>query len=191
METAFAWIGQIFDALLQFVPRIIIIRATHGGVKWKRGSRVKAMHPGLHIYWPLATDIEVIVTARQTHNVPSQVLTTQDNKKVVVGTVVVYKIRDVVQAIGKENWDVDTTLSDITQAAVVEVIAKHTLDELTHMIADGRMSDMLTAAVRKELRRFGVYVSRCKLCDFADCKVYKLVTGADATRGAATAQAYC
>jgi regulator of protease activity HflC (stomatin/prohibitin superfamily) len=179
METAFAWLGQIFDALLKFFPRIVIVRATHGGVKWKRGSRVKAMNPGLHLYWPLTTDIEVVVTARQTLSLPIQVLTTKDNKKVVVGTVVVYKIKDVVHAIGRMNWDVDTTINDITQAAVVNVVAKHTFQEIMDMIGNDSFTDQLTDAVRKELRPFGVSVRRCKLVDFADCKVYKLVTNSE------------
>lgn len=176
MEAAFAWLGQIFEAILMFIPRILIVRATHCGVKWRNGSNVRSMMPGLHVYWPLVTDIEVIVTARQTLAPPKQILTTKDNKRVVVGIVVVYKIRDVVQAIGKINWDVDTTINDITQAAVVSVIAKHEFHELLRMVAEDTLNDQLTAATRKELRQFGVFVSRCKLIDFSDCRVFKLVT---------------
>jgi len=176
METAFAWLGQIFEAILMFIPRILIIRATHCGVKWKHGSDVRPMMPGLHAYWPLVTEIEVIVTARQTLAPPKQILTTKDNKKVVIGLVVVYKIRDIVQAIGKINWDVDTTINDITQAAVVSVIAGHTLQEMLDMVAADQLNDCLTEATRKELRQFGVFVSRCKLTDFSDCRVFKLVT---------------
>lgn len=176
MEAAFSWLGQIFEAILMFVPRILIVRATHGGVKWRHGSSVRPMMPGLHVYWPLVTEIEVIVTARQTLAPPKQTLTTKDGKKVVIGIVVVYKIRDIVQAIGKINWDVDTTINDIAQAAVVSVIARHTLQELLDTIAADELNDQLTEAVRRELRQFGVFVSRCKLTDFSDCRVYKLVT---------------
>jgi len=182
METAFAWLGEIFEAILKFVPRILIVRATHAGVKWRHGSEVRSMAPGLHVYWPLVTEIEVIVVARQTLSLPPQVLTTKDNKKVIVGNVVVYKIRDVVQAIGKINWDVDTTINDITLAAVVSVIARHTLEELLEMVAEDKLNDRLTEATRKELRQFGVFVSRCKLTDFADCKVYKIVTDGNGQR---------
>jgi len=175
METAFAWLGQIFEAILRFVPRILIIRATHAGVKWRHGSTVRSMQPGLHVYWPLVTEVEVIVVARQTLRLPKQILITKDNKKAIIGTVVVYKIRDVVQAIGKINWDVDTTINDITQAAVVSVIACHTFQELVDMISADKLNDLLTEATRKELRQFGVFVSRCKLTDFADCRVFKLV----------------
>lgn len=182
METAFAWLGQIFEAILMFIPRILIIRATHCGVKWRHGSNVRPMMPGLHVYWPLVTDIEIIVTARQTLAPPKQILTTKDNKKVVVGIVVVYKIRDIVQAIGKINWDVDTTINDITQAAVVSVIAKHTFQEILDMVAADQLNDLLTEATRRELRQFGVFVSRCKLIDFSDCRVFKLVTDTHAAQ---------
>jgi len=191
METAFAWLGQIFDALLKFFPRIVIVRATHGGVKWKRGKKVVAMASGLHFYWPLTTDIEVIVTARQTLALPIQVLTTKDLKKVVVGCVVVYKIRDVIHAIGRMNWDVDTTINDITQAAVTAVIAKHSFQEIMDMIGNDQFENTLTEAVQKELRPFGVSVRRCKVVDFADCRVYKIVTNAEGHRsGLPTVQTY-
>jgi len=34
MESAFAWLNQLFQAIYQLFPRILIVRATHGGVKW-------------------------------------------------------------------------------------------------------------------------------------------------------------
>ena len=33
MESAFAWLGQLFETFYKFIPHILIIRATHGGVK--------------------------------------------------------------------------------------------------------------------------------------------------------------
>ena len=176
MEAAFAWLGQLFETFYKFIPHILIVRATHGGVKWVRGHKIKPLEPGLHFYWPLTTEVEVIVTARQTLAIPDQVLTTKDSKKVVVKTLVVYKIRDVVHAIGKLNWDCDVTINDMTQAAVAHVVATHTHDEVMRGIADETLTTTLTKAVRKELRQFGVHVTRCKLVDFAETKVLKLLT---------------
>ena len=176
MESAFAWLSQLVETFYKFVPHILIVRATHHGVKWVRGKHIKPLNPGLHFWWPLTTEVEVIVTARQTLAIPDQVLATKDGKKVVVKTLVVYKIRDIVHAIGKVNWDVDTTINDLTQSAVVRVVATHTYDEIMKGIADDSMTTTLTHAVRKELRQFGVYVVRSKLVDFAECKVFKLLT---------------
>lgn len=182
METAFGWLSEVFNAILSLVPRIVIIRATHGGVKWRRGKHIIAMPPGLHIYWPLMTEIEVMPTARQSKNIPIQHLTTKDGKKVAIGVVVVYRIKDVVQAFGGANWDVDTTVNDISQAAVVCQIAGRTHDELLTMIGAGILNGPLTEATRKELSKFGVSVLRCKLTDFAECRVLKIMLDTNETR---------
>lgn len=163
------WLNDIVQALLQFVPRLVIVRATHGGVKWRWGRYVKEMKPGWHWYWPLTTDVEVIVTARQTYNTHPQALMTSDMKQVVVGGVIIYKIPDIVQAIGERNWDVDTTINDIAQAAIVEVVTKWKLDDLLHEIS-GKVEADLTDACKKQLRQFGVSVRRAALNNFSVCR---------------------
>lgn len=190
MESAFAWLDQVFQAIFQFFPRILIVRATHGAVKWVRGKNVVPLGPGLHFWWPLTTDVEVLVTARQTLAIPDQVMMTKDRKKVVVRTLVVYRIPDVVRAIGQLNWDVDTTINDMTQAAVARVVVTHTCDEIMSGLANGELTRTLTREVRKELRQFGVYVSRCKLVDFAECKVFKLLTSQTESPGLETHHLY-
>ncbi len=159
-------------------------------MKWVRGKHIKALGPGWHLYWPLTTEVEVIVTARQTLAIPDQVMATKDGKKVVVKTLVVYKVPDVVRAIGKLNWDVDTTINDMTQAAVARVIATHTYDEIMEGIRNESLTKTLTRETRRELRQFGVYITRCKLVDFADCKVFKLLTSQADRAGLATHQLY-
>ena len=175
MEAAFSWLGQVFEAILLLFPRVAIIRATHGGVKWRCGSKVIALAPGLHIWWPLISEIEILPTARQTHNVPTQVLTTRDNKKAVIGIVVVYRINNVILAFGQLNWDVDTTVNDIAQAAVVSVIAQYTFVELLEKLGSDKMNCLLTQAAKKELDKFGVAVQQAKITDFAECRVLKIM----------------
>ena len=132
----------------------------------------------------------MIVTARQTLTIPEQVLATKDGKKVVVKTLVVYKIRDVEHAIGRVNWDVDSTVNDLTQSAVVRVVATHTYDEIMKGLADATLITTLTREVRKELRQFGVHVVRSKLVDFAECKVFKLMTSQADRAGMSHSQFY-
>jgi len=176
MEGAFSWLSTMIETFYRFIPHIVIIRATHAGVKWVRGSKIKAMQPGLHWYWPLTTELEVMVTARQTLSIPDQILTTKDGKKVTVKTLVVYKIRDIIQAIGRVNWDVDSTVNDLTQSAVVRVVATHNLAEILQGMTDETIINTMTKEVRKELRQYGVYIVRAKLVNFAEAKVFKLLT---------------
>jgi hypothetical protein len=117
-------------------------------------------------------------------------MVTKGGKKVVVKTLVVYKIPDPVRAIGKLNWDVDTTINDLTQSAVVRVIATHIYDEIMAGIRDESLAKTLTRETRRELRQFGVHVTRCKLVDFADCKVFKLLTSQADCQGMSSHQFY-
>lgn len=166
MDAAFAWLSQIVEALLQLIPRRVIIRATERGVKWSLWREPQEMLPGIRFYWPLITDIEVTVVARQTINLPTQSLLTRNSKTVVAGGVVIYKISDIVKAIGKQNWSPEDTAGDITQAAIVEVIASRDYANILENIS-GDVEEQLTAICRKQLRQFGVYVSRAALVDFS------------------------
>jgi len=170
----FDWINDLIQALFSFIPRPLIIRATHGGVKWRWGSHVIELKPGVTIWWPLTTEVCTLVTARQTYNSPTQALMTKDKREVVAGGVIVYSIKDVLQAIGKRNWDVDTTVNDMTQAAIVEVVTKHTLDDLLANLC-GDIATSLTRTCRKELRQFGVYVHRAAVTDFSTCRAYNMM----------------
>ena len=85
-----------------------------------------------------------MVTARQTLAIPDQVMATKDGKKVVVKTLVVYKIQGRGSRHRPVNWDVDTTINDLTQSAVVRVVATHTYEEIMKAIADESMTTTLT-----------------------------------------------
>jgi len=87
----------------------------------------------------------------------------------------VYRINNVKLAFGQLNWDVDSTINDIAQAAVVGVIAQHTFDELLQRIDEDKMNSLLTKAAKRELDKFGVVVQQCKLTDFAECRVLKIM----------------
>lgn len=177
---AFAWFGQIMESLGKFVPRLLIVRATQGGVKWRWGKTPKALKPGIHWYWPLVSEVEVIVTARQSLNLPPQTLTTNDGRKLVVSAVVVYSVYDIVRAIGQVNWDVVTTASDIAQAAIVEVISSTDYQSLANGVTED-VEKRLTMTAAKRLRRYGVKVHRCAVTDLAECRVIRLIQN-DVTR---------
>lgn len=166
MEAAFAWLGQIFEALLQLVPRRVIIRATEGGVKWSLWREPIEMKPGIRFYWPLITDIEVDTVARQSFNTPTQPLQTRDGKEVVAGGVVVYHVNDVVQAWGKQNHDPANTAQDIVQAVIADVVSRHEHEFILEEMF-GKIEEEITAKARKQLRQFGVYVGRAGLAAFS------------------------
>jgi|GEM_PF-2263755 len=171
MEAAFSWLGQIFEAMLQFVPRRVIVRATEGGVKWSLWKEPKEMKPGIRFYWPLITDIQINNVARDSFNTPTQPLETKDGKEVLAGGVVVYHVNDVIQAWGKQNIDPANTAQDITQAVIASVISHHTHAYILEEMC-GEIEKEITEKARKQLRQFGVYVSRAGLAAFSTTHNY-------------------
>ena len=179
MESLLGLIGQFMEAILSVIPRLTIIRATHKAVKWKCGKNPVAVQPGLNIYWPVVTELDLQVTARQTLSIATQHLVTADGVSVAIGAYVVYTIKDVVLAIGEKNYDVDDTISDLAQAALVEEITSLDYDELLEGIQGGRESDVyqaLTQNLNEDLSEYGVSVERAGLTDFAKCRVYRLLS---------------
>jgi len=170
----FQWLSDIVLALLEIVPRRVIVRSTHRGVKWRMHRGPVEMKPGLRIWWPLLSEIEVIPVARQTLNTSTQALMSKDAQQVVAGGVVVYSIQDVVRAIGERNYDVDDTVNDISQAAIVEVITAWDVHDLLENI-HGQVEEDLTATCRRQLRQYGVYVHRAALTDFSQCRSLNLL----------------
>ncbi len=164
----FTWLSDIFNGLLNFIPRPVIVRATHGGVKWRFGKHVSELCPGWHWYWPLFTDIEIMVTARQTHKVAKpQAIESLDGTSLAVGVLVVYSINDILKAIGQKNWDVDTTINDITESAVVHVFSKYNYAEARRKLCN-EIETALTKQCKIELAKYGVLVQQAKVTDF--CK---------------------
>ncbi len=171
----FSWLSQIFDAILSFIPRLLIIRSTHGGVKWRYGKKIIEMRRGLHIIWPLVTDYEIVVIARQTHHVSkAQAIESQDGVGLAVSVLVVYSINNVVRAIGEKNWAVDSTVNDITESAVVHVINKYNYDYLRENLCT-KIEEELTEVCKKELLKYGVLIQQVRFAGFTKTEMKMLL----------------
>jgi regulator of protease activity HflC (stomatin/prohibitin superfamily) len=179
MDSAFAWIGNIVEWIGHFVPRLKIVRSTHAGVRFRHGKHAREIKPGIVIYWPIVTEVDIIPVARQTHNLPSQSLLTKDGKQIVVGGVVVYAIADVVAALAN-NWDVSDTMNDITMVAITEVVTSHPLDHLMANLT-GSIQTELSRVTRRKLKLYGVKVYRTALTDFSTAMVIKNIGGSNGT----------
>lgn len=171
METAFSWLGEIIQWLGKLIPRITIVRCTHGGVRFRHGKKALEVKPGLIVHWPVVTEIDIIPVLRQTHNLPTQALMTKDGKKIVVSGVVIYHIKDVVAALSR-NWDFNDTLNDITMLAIASVITSHDYQFILENITTA-IQKSLTKETRHKLKPYGVGVYRTALTDFCTALVIK------------------
>ena len=175
MEAALGWLGDLIRALLLIVPRLLLVRTTHAGVKFRHGCTVLELThqngvkgTGLHVYWPLVTECEVVPIKRQTTNLDAQYLCTQDNQTIGVSGILVYEIDNVV-ALLTETFDYEDTIRDLSLATVKSVVVQHDLDHLRTRANE--IDKELTKDLRGQLRRFGVKTIRVTLSDLAPCRV--------------------
>lgn len=195
MDAALGWLGDIIRSLIKLIPQLLLVRCTHAGIKFRYGSDVKIishrnglriprlrwyknwipyfcfLHSGLHIYWPLVTECEVVPIRRQTTNLQVQYLSTSDLKTIGVSGILVYEIRDVVKLLTK-CFDYEDTIRDLALAAVKEVIIQYQLEYIQE--SGKEMDHLLTKTLREQLNEFGVKTIRVTLSDFSQCKMLGL-----------------
>jgi regulator of protease activity HflC (stomatin/prohibitin superfamily) len=181
MENAFGWLGELLRWAICWVPRLGICRATHGGVKFVRGWKVKLVTPGLYIFWPLTTEVEIRPTARQSINLPPQTLVAKDGKTILCSVVYTIEVTDPLKAIG-QAWDIDDLIMDLGTTAAVTVVTSRTFAELKEELAD-KIGKELRREAQELLRPYGVKVIQGRLSDFAECRVFRLIGDGSASYG--------
>lgn len=167
MDAALGWLGDIFRAVLLLCPRLIIVRSTHAGIKFRRGREEIVINPGLHVYWPLVTEVEIIPVRYRTRDLQQQYLETSDNKKVGVGGVVAYEIHDIRRALC-DCWDHEDVIRDKGLAAVKAVVTTNKYNYFKGDVAD----TALTSRLAGELTQFGITVTSVQLSDFSESKMF-------------------
>lgn len=171
MGPALGWFGDLIQALLKFFPRLVLIRETHRGVKFRRDGSADLLRPGLRIWWPLIADVEIVAVARQSIDLPTQTLTTSDGHAVAASAVVVYKIRNAVTAY-TTSWDFDSTIKDVARVAFRDYLIGQDLDSLLANVSQG--DKVLLKSLREALTPYGVGVLQVGITDLAVTRVVSL-----------------
>ena len=167
MDRALGWIGEIFQTLLKLLPWLVIVPATHGGIAFVRGARVKEWKPGLHWYWPIVTTHKLMATVRQTQMIKSKTVMTKDLKTVIVGALVTYVVDDVVAALSKIA-DLPSDIMERSLEAILTEVSRQTLQDIQ---ADRpAFNQNLTEAVGRSLNGYGVFIIQANLTEFAPCR---------------------
>lgn len=171
---AFGWLGQLVEWVGSWVPRLEICRATHKGVKFVRGKHVRVIEPGLYLYWPITTECDVIPVVRQSVDLASQVLTTDDEKTVMVSAVLVYEVSDVEKALARSH-DVDDTITEVAAAVVAESVTPRTFQELRTELHGEVRAEMTKKCNEALIYKFGIRVLDARLTDLAIARVIRTV----------------
>lgn len=168
--TGLEWIGELARAVGAWVPRLIHIQVNESGIKFVR-DRAQVLPPGLHVYWPLTTNVERAVTARCILDLDTQVLVTSDGITVMAGGVVAYRVVDVRKFL-VDNFDADENIGEVCELALRRTIITQKLADL--QTGRAPIDNKLTGEVQKLMLPFGVEVEYVRLGDLAPAQVLYL-----------------
>jgi regulator of protease activity HflC (stomatin/prohibitin superfamily) len=178
MTSAFYWITELVQWLGSWIPRIAVCQANEGGIKFRNGKRVAVITPGIYIYLPALTPVHTTSMARRTWDLPTQRLTTKDNRTIMVNATVVGSIFDV------EKYFVDCfdgegeTIPDRGRKGVVPCVISRTFDEFRDDMTEDAEKEA-TRGVRSALHPFGIRVEEVFFSDFVETKHISLSTEGD------------
>jgi hypothetical protein len=142
MSSGLAWLNDLMLWLGKWFPRLVLVKATHVGVKYSRAGRVVALAPGLYCYWPITSDVTLVSTRRRTTEIAGQLLDEE-----IVSITIAYTITEPVRTV---TWcdDVFSLLDDRAQAHLSEAYEAAATNE--------EISDVVLGALRSEFEEHGV-----------------------------------
>ena len=162
MDSVLGWFGSIFEAILSFVPRIVKIRSTNRGVKFKCGKYPILWEPGLHLYIPAFSDYMDRPVVRQSIELPKQLLFTNDGKQIAIKGIVIFDIPDLFKLI-TETYDESEILADFAVEIIGEVISECSLAEIK--TNRKKIKSTIYNRLKIDLEKYGVNVTRFSLKD--------------------------
>lgn len=179
MDSALAWIGQIFEWVGRWIPRWTVLDTTEGAVKYvgsfrRAGVRVVPCGAGLHWYWPVTTSWVSYPTARQTDNLPTQTFCTRDGRTIAVGGMLVYVVEDIEKLVTTTHLPMKA-VQDIALTVMHDVCCNLEWAALMDEQRRGTLDTKLRNAAQRQLADYGVRVVKCMLTDLAPARVLKVI----------------
>jgi len=110
--SGFAWLNELMVWLGRWVPRLLLVKQGHCGVKFGPGGSVVGLCPGLYVYWPITHEITDVSVRSRTYEIAAQLHGTE-----AIAVMVSYYVRDAVLALTQLH-DIASNLDDRTQAAL-------------------------------------------------------------------------
>ena len=115
--TGLAWLNDLMVWLARWIPRLTLIRATHAGVLFGPGGRVRLIPPQLFCYWPITHELQLVAVRERSLEIAAQ-LHHGDAISMIVG----WRVVDAVKA-ATMLADAEAFLDDRVQAALSSAYA--------------------------------------------------------------------
>jgi membrane protease subunit HflK len=142
------------------------------GVLLRRGKFSRVVKPGIAWHFPLEIDEITVLNVKQSSmELDEQVLTTADDVTIAISVNLLWSIFDIKKCL-VDVEDASETLSDIALGFVHDLVEETEWDE----IRTKAFRSELKRLIQKQARKFGITASTVKIANFAETRVYRLIT---------------
>lgn len=165
-----AW--DILWSILGWFQICTFIDPWEEGILVRRGKFSRIVGPGIAWHLPLEIDTITTMNVKQdSMELDEQVLTTYDDRKIVISVNLLWSIFDIKKCM-IDVEDASETLSDIALGYVHELVEETEWDE----IRTKAFRSELKKRIQKQARKFGITASTVKIANIAETRVYRLIT---------------
>ena len=159
------WLGDFVRWAQNWVPRYTFVACNELGVTYTRGEPASALGPGTHWYCPNLTRVVKHPSNRYLIEVEPISAETKDGVSCQAGCTITLRIRDVLQY-EVENFSADSSVDDLAQGALQDIVSEHTWNELRAPTGEGtRLGGKLARRMGADLAKFGVEVESVRPTD--------------------------
>lgn len=167
----FEWIREVFAELKdQLLPFIVVHVYENAGVL-RFGKYHRTIGPGLRWKWPFAEYVISEHVVLTTLALEPQTITTKDDKTVVVGGIVRYRIADVQKFIC-EISDQHDVLRDTSMGAVLKQVRQIDLRALL----DEPPEPKIASDIRRLVKNYGMDIETFTFTDIGQIRTLRLIT---------------
>jgi regulator of protease activity HflC (stomatin/prohibitin superfamily) len=146
VSSGFAWLNELMVWVGRLFPRLVLVKAGNRGVWFGPGGRTRYCEPGLHVYWPITSELTLVSVRQRTTEIASQL-----HGREIVSIAVVYTIRDPRHMLLCQN-DVFAMVDDRAQAYLAQAYGA---DRLSTDIAVDVLLNM-----QSEFDQYGVHIQK-------------------------------
>lgn len=162
---------KLIDLIVTFINDILpfkIVNQWEKGVHLRFGKFLKVVEPGLETKIPFFDTILTTPVITQTVNLSPQTVTSEDEKSVVLSSIVRYHIHDVEKFL-LGVMHANDVLVDTTQGIIRDMV------EGTKWYDLYDLGSVVTPEVNEEVSKWGITVEQVSFPDLGEIKTYRII----------------
>lgn len=163
---------KLIDLLVTFIHDFLpwkIVDQWEKGVHLRYGKFLRVVEPGLRWKRPFFDKIWLTPVITQTVNLKAQTVTTQDEKSVVLSSIVRYHIHDVKKFL-LGVMHANDVLVDTTQGIIRDIVEKTSWNDLVEL------NKMVKPEVNNQVQKWGITVQLVSFPDLGEIQTIRVMT---------------